>query len=47
MVKRMFFSRLASNEITTREYRALTFVKCITIMIVELVITSSLEASLD
>jgi hypothetical protein len=31
--KGSFSSRLASNEITTRGYRALTFVKCTSVMI--------------
>jgi hypothetical protein len=42
MVKRRFSNRLASNEITTRGYRVLTFVKSTTIMITELMVTSSL-----
>jgi hypothetical protein len=47
MAKRMFFSRLASDEITTREYMILTSAECITIMIVELVVTRGLRSSLD
>jgi hypothetical protein len=35
-------SCLASNEITTHGYRVLTFVKCITIMIDVLAVTSGL-----
>jgi hypothetical protein len=42
-----FSSHLASDEITTRGYRALTFAKCRTILIVELAVTSGLESSLD
>jgi hypothetical protein len=45
--KKEVSSRLASNEITTRGYRALTFAKCITIMIAELTVTSDLRSSLD
>jgi hypothetical protein len=40
-------SRLASNEITTRGYKALTFAKCTTIRIAELVVTCGLGSSLD
>jgi hypothetical protein len=47
MAKMMFSSSLARDEITTREYMALTFTKYTTIMIVELVVTSSLGSSLD
>jgi hypothetical protein len=47
MTKRRFSSHLASDEITIHGYRALTFVKCTTIMIVELAITSGLGSSLD
>jgi hypothetical protein len=47
MVKRRFSSPSASNEIITCEYMALTFVKCITIMIAELVVTSGLRSSLE
>jgi hypothetical protein len=42
-----FYSRLASDEITTRGYRALTFVKCITVMTVVLTVISGLGSSLD
>jgi hypothetical protein len=42
MAKRRFTSRLVSDEITTRGYMALTFAKCITIMIAELTVMSSL-----
>jgi hypothetical protein len=47
MVKRRFSSRLASDEIPTHGYMALTFAKCTTIMITELAVTSSLGSSLD
>jgi hypothetical protein len=47
MAKRRFSSHLASDEITTRGYRALTFVKCTIIMIAELTVTSDLGFSLD
>jgi hypothetical protein len=47
MAKMMFSSSLASDEITTREYMALTFAKYTTIMIVELAVTSGLGSSLD
>jgi hypothetical protein len=43
MTKRRFSSRLADDEITTHGYRAL---KCTTIMIAELAVTSGLESSL-
>jgi hypothetical protein len=46
MEKRGFSSRLASDEITTRGYRVLTFAKCITIMIAVLAVTS-LGSSFD
>jgi hypothetical protein len=36
MKKMKFSSRLASDEITTREYRVLTFVECTPIMIANL-----------
>jgi hypothetical protein len=36
-----FYSRLASNKITTRGYMVLTFAKCTTIMIAELAVTNS------
>jgi hypothetical protein len=42
-----FSSHLASDEITTRGYRALTFGKCTTIMIAELAVTSDMRSSLD
>jgi hypothetical protein len=45
--KMSFPSRLASDEITTHGYRALTFTKCTTIMIAQLTVTGSLESSLD
>jgi hypothetical protein len=47
MVKRRLSSGLASDEITTHGYRALTFAKCTTIMIVELAVTSGLKSYLD
>jgi hypothetical protein len=47
MVKWKFFSRLTSDEITMRGYMTLTFVKCTTIMIVELTVISGLGSSLD
>jgi hypothetical protein len=42
-----FYSRLASDEITTCGYRVLTFAKCTTIMIAELAVTSGLGSSFD
>jgi hypothetical protein len=42
MTKRRFSSRLASDEITTDGYRALTFAKYRTIMIVELTVMSGM-----
>jgi hypothetical protein len=47
MAKRRFSSRLASDEITTHGYRVLTSAVCITIMIAELAVTSSLGSSFD
>jgi hypothetical protein len=47
MAKRRFSIRLASDKITTRGYKALTFEKCTIIMIVELVVSSGLRSSLD
>jgi hypothetical protein len=47
MAKRRFTSRLASDKITTRAYRALTSTKCTTIMIVMLTVTSGMRSSLD
>jgi hypothetical protein len=47
MAKRSFSSLLRNDEITTREYRTLTFVKCTTIMIVELAVTSAPGSSLN
>jgi hypothetical protein len=41
--QRKFSSRFASDEITTHGYRVLTFVKCTTIMIVELAVRSGVE----
>jgi hypothetical protein len=45
--KRRFSSWLASDEINTRGYKVLTFAKCTTIMIVELIVMSGLESSRD
>jgi hypothetical protein len=45
--KEVFSSRLANNEMTTRGYKTLTLVKCTTIMIIELAVTSSLGSSQD
>jgi hypothetical protein len=42
VVKRMFSSRLISDKITMRGYRALTSTECTTIMIAEVVVTSGL-----
>jgi hypothetical protein len=42
-----FYSRLASDEITTRGYRVLTSAECATIMIAELAVTSGLGSSFD
>jgi hypothetical protein len=47
MAKRHLYSRLASDEITTRGYRVLTFAKCTTIMIAELAVTSGPESPFD
>jgi hypothetical protein len=47
MAKMWFSSHLASNEISMHEYRALTFTKCTTIMIAELMIMSDLGSSRD
>jgi hypothetical protein len=47
MAKRRFSSRLASDEITTCAYKALTFAKCTTIVIVELEVTCDLRSSLE
>jgi hypothetical protein len=47
MAKSGFYSRLASDEITTRGYRVLTSVEYTTIMIVELAVTSGLGSSFD
>jgi hypothetical protein len=47
MEKGGFHSRLASDEITTHGVQDATFVKCTTIMIVELAVISSLGSSLD
>jgi hypothetical protein len=45
MVKRRFSSRSASDEITTRGYMALTFVKCTTVMTAVLTVISGLGSS--
>jgi hypothetical protein len=47
MAKGDFYSHLASDEITTHGYRILTFIKCTTIMIAELPVTSGLGSSFD
>jgi hypothetical protein len=47
MAKMRFSSRPINDEITTCGYMVLTFVKCTTIMIAELAVTSSLGSSLD
>jgi hypothetical protein len=47
MAKGGFSSRLASDEITTRGYRVLTFAKCTTVMTTALMVTSGLETSFD
>jgi hypothetical protein len=47
MVKRRFYSRLISDEITMREYRTLTIAKCTTIIKTMLTVTSDMGSSLD
>jgi hypothetical protein len=47
MVKRRFSSHPRSDEITTHGSRVLIFVKCTTIMIAELAVTSSLGSFLE
>jgi hypothetical protein len=47
MAKRRFSSCSTSDEITMHGYSVLTFVKCTTIMIAELAVTSGLRSSLD
>jgi hypothetical protein len=47
MAKRRILYSPTGDEITMRGYRALTFAKCTTIMIAELVVTSSLGSSFD
>jgi hypothetical protein len=42
-----FYSRLASDEVTTRGYMVLTFAKCTTVMTVMLTVTSGLGSSFD
>jgi hypothetical protein len=47
MAKGGFSSRLASDEITSRGYMALTFAKCTTLMAAMLTVTSGLGSSFD
>jgi hypothetical protein len=47
MAKKRFSSLLASDEITTRGYKVLTFAKYTTVMTVVLTVTSGLESSRD
>jgi hypothetical protein len=47
MAKGGFSSRLASDEITTRGYRALSFAKCTTIMTAVLAVINGLGSSFD
>jgi hypothetical protein len=47
MAKGRFSSRLASDEITTHGYMALTFGKCTAAMTVVLTVTSGLGSSRD
>jgi hypothetical protein len=47
MAKIGFYSRLASDEITTHGYKVLTSAEYTTIMIVELAVTSGLGSSFD
>jgi hypothetical protein len=47
MEKRGFSSRLASDEITTHGYKALTFAKCTTVMTAVLTVTSGLGSSFN
>jgi hypothetical protein len=47
MAKGGFSSLLASDEITTRGYRTLTFAKCTTVMTAVLTVTSGLGSSFD
>jgi hypothetical protein len=47
MEKGGFSSHLASDEITIRGCRVLTFAKCITVMTVVLTVTSGLGSSFD
>jgi hypothetical protein len=46
MAKMRFSSHLASDEITTYEYRVLTSAECTAIMVVKLAVTSGLGSSL-
>jgi hypothetical protein len=47
MAKRRFCSRSTSDKITTCGYKALTFLKCTTIMIVKIVVSSGLGSPLE
>jgi hypothetical protein len=47
MAKGGFSSRLASDDITTHGYRALTFAKYTTVMTEVLTVTNSLGSSFD
>jgi hypothetical protein len=47
MEKGGLYSRLASDQITTRGYNVLTFAKCTSSMIVVLTVTSGLGSSFD
>jgi hypothetical protein len=47
MAKRRFSSHFASDEITTRGYRAQTFTKYTSVMTVMLTVTSGLGSSHD
>jgi hypothetical protein len=47
MAKRRFSSCLASDEISTRGYRALIFAKCTTVIATMLMVTSGLRFSFD
>jgi hypothetical protein len=47
VAKMRFSSRLACDEISTHGYRALTFAKCTTIMVVVLTVTSGRGSSQD
>jgi hypothetical protein len=47
MTKGCFSSLLASDEVTTRGFRALTFAKCTIVMIAVLTVTSGLGSPFD